>query len=58
MGKAKAKGKQVKGRMKESAGKAMGDRGMRAEGRGEQIAGSTQEAVRQGADQVRKPGGR
>ncbi|MCX4585366.1 CsbD family protein [Streptomyces sp. NBC_01481] len=58
MGKAKAKGKQVKGRMKESAGKAMGDRGMQAEGRGEQIPGSPQEAVRKAADQARRPGGR
>lgn len=65
MGKAKAKGKQVKGRMKESAGKAMGDRGMQAEGRGEQIAALTQEAAasrRPGEEAGRtvslRPGGR
>ncbi|MET7621611.1 CsbD family protein [Streptomyces sp. NPDC005408] len=58
MGKAKAKAKQAKGQMKETAGKAMGDRDMQAEGRGEHIAGQAQEAMHRTADRIKKPTGR
>ncbi|MFD7445322.1 CsbD family protein [Streptomyces sp. NPDC059909] len=56
MGKAKAKAKQAKGQMKETAGKAMGDKRMQAEGRGEQLMGKTQETVESAAERVKKSG--
>ncbi|MFE3660967.1 CsbD family protein [Streptomyces sp. NPDC059165] len=56
MGKAKAKAKQVKGKMKESAGRALGDQGMQAEGRGEQMMGKTHEAAEDAAERMKKSG--
>ncbi|MCX4510434.1 MULTISPECIES: CsbD family protein [Streptomyces] len=55
MGKAKAKAKQAKGKMKETAGKAMGDREMQAEGRGEQMAGKAREATQDAAERMKRP---
>ncbi|MET9413977.1 CsbD family protein [Streptomyces klenkii] len=45
MGKAKAKAKQVKGKLKESAGSATGDKRMEAEGRAEKLTGKVQESA-------------
>ncbi|MFF7726633.1 CsbD family protein [Streptomyces sp. NPDC008001] len=45
MGKAKAKAKQVKGKLKESAGSATGDKKMEAEGRAEKLSGKVQESA-------------
>ncbi|MGW2602362.1 CsbD family protein [Streptomyces klenkii] len=45
MGKAKAKAKQVKGKLKESTGSATGDKRMEAEGRAEKLTGKVQESV-------------
>ncbi|KNB50490.1 CsbD family protein [Streptomyces caatingaensis] len=42
---AKAKAEQVKGRVKEAAGSAVGDRRMQAEGRAEKIKGDLHEAM-------------
>ncbi|WP_405497222.1 CsbD family protein [Streptomyces sp. NBC_00096] len=54
MSKAKAKAKQVKGKIKETAGDAMGDRRMQAEGAGERLTGKAQEAAAKVADKVKK----
>jgi uncharacterized protein YjbJ (UPF0337 family) len=43
MGKAKGKAKQMKGKMKETTGKTMGDTTMEREGRSEQMPGKTQD---------------
>ncbi|MCD9141372.1 CsbD family protein [Streptomyces albireticuli] len=45
MGKGKAKAKQMKGQLKESAGRAMDDKRLEAEGRGEKAVGKAQEAA-------------
>lgn len=45
MGKGKAKAKQMKGQLKETAGRAMDDKRMEAEGRGEKVVGKAQEAA-------------
>ncbi|WP_328296580.1 CsbD family protein [Streptomyces sp. NBC_00435] len=54
MSKAKAKAKQVKGKIKETAGDAMDDRRMQAEGAAERLTGKAQEAAAKAADQVKK----
>ncbi|MFJ6935052.1 CsbD family protein [Streptomyces sp. NPDC101132] len=46
MGKAKAKAKQAKGQLKESAGNVMDDKKMQAEGASEKVAGKAQETPR------------
>jgi uncharacterized protein YjbJ (UPF0337 family) len=56
MSKAKAKAKQVKGKMKETTGDAMDDERMQAEGRGERIAGKAQETAEKATDRVKKTG--
>ncbi|MFJ1609397.1 CsbD family protein [Streptomyces sp. NPDC088253] len=56
MSKAKAKAKQVKGKMKETTGKAMHDESMQAEGSGEQIAGKVQETTEKATDRVKRTG--
>ncbi len=45
MGKGKAKAKQVKGQLKETAGRAANDKRLEAEGRAEKMTGKAQEAV-------------
>lgn len=54
MSKAKAKAKQIKGKMKEAAGKATDDPRMRDEGRGEQLRGKAQEAVQKAGERIKK----
>ncbi|MEU5538525.1 CsbD family protein [Streptomyces sp. NPDC020362] len=49
-----AKVKQVRGKMKETLGKALGDNSMRRSGRREQVRGKAQEMTARAADQVRK----
>ncbi|MFV5994878.1 CsbD family protein [Streptomyces sp. NPDC056231] len=56
MGKGKAKAKQVKGKLKETAGGALGDELMQAEGRGEQMTGKAQEAAAKAAERLKKSG--
>lgn len=56
MSKAKAKAKQVKGKMKETAGDAMGDKGMQAEGRSERLTGKAQETAAKAAERLKKSG--
>ncbi|MGW3659858.1 CsbD family protein [Streptomyces sp. NPDC005151] len=56
MSKAKAKAKQVKGKLKETTGKAMDDKTMQAEGRGEQVLGKVQETAEKASDRVKKSG--
>ncbi|UUN25572.1 CsbD family protein [Streptomyces sp. FIT100] len=56
MAKAKAKAKQAKGQMKETAGKATGDKRMQAEGRGEQMTGKAQEAMENAAERTKRQG--
>ncbi len=54
MSKAKAKAKQLKGKMKETVGKTSDDQRMEAEGRGEQLRGKAQETVERTGDRVKK----
>ncbi|WP_093802655.1 CsbD family protein [Streptomyces sp. Wb2n-11] len=54
MSKAKAKAKQLKGKMKETAGRTADDRRMEAEGRGEQVRGKAQETVEKTGDRVKR----
>lgn len=56
MGKAKAKAKQVKGKLKETVGSATGDKDMQAEGRGEQMAGKAQETTAKVTERLKKSG--
>lgn len=56
MSKAKAKAKQVKGKLKETAGDAMGDKGMQAEGRSERLTGKAQETAAKAAERLKKSG--
>ncbi|MEU9027517.1 CsbD family protein [Streptomyces sp. NPDC048383] len=58
MGKAKAKAKQVKGTMKETAGSAMDDRRMEAEGGAERMSGKAEETVSKATDAMKKSKGR
>lgn len=50
----KAKAKQVRGKIKETAGDAMGDRSMQAEGAAERLTGKAQEAAAKAADHLKK----
>ncbi|MGW0563884.1 CsbD family protein [Streptomyces sp. NPDC003016] len=54
MSKAKAKAKQLKGKMKATVGKASDDQHMEAEGRGEQLRGKAQETVERTGDRVKR----
>ncbi|MFH8786587.1 CsbD family protein [Streptomyces roseoverticillatus] len=45
MGKGKAKAKQVKGKLKETAGRAADDKRLEAEGRAEKLTGKVQESA-------------
>ncbi|QQM45905.1 CsbD family protein [Streptomyces liliifuscus] len=54
MGKSKGKAKQMKGKMKETAGRAMGDMLMENEGRGEQMTGRAQELAAKASERVKK----
>ncbi|MFI1769911.1 CsbD family protein [Streptomyces sp. NPDC020800] len=54
MHKEHAKVKQVRGKMKETLGKALGDKSMRRSGRREQVRGKAQEMTERAADQVRR----
>ena len=56
MSKAKAKAKQVKGKLKETAGDAMGDKGMQAEGRSERLTGKAQETAAMAGERLKKSG--
>ncbi|MET7712149.1 CsbD family protein [Streptomyces sp. NPDC005407] len=56
MSKSKAKAKQMKGKLKETAGDAMDDKRMQAEGRGEQMMGKAQEAAEKAGDRIKKSG--
>ncbi|MFE3326586.1 CsbD family protein [Streptomyces sp. NPDC059176] len=55
MGKARAKAKRVKGKIKESTGKALGDPELQAQGRGEKLMGQACEAGLKAARQAKKP---
>ncbi|MEV6951035.1 CsbD family protein [Streptomyces sp. NPDC051183] len=54
MSKAKARAKQVKGKIKETAGDAMDDKRMEAEGAAERLTGKAQEVAEKAADQLKK----
>ncbi|MFD9335053.1 CsbD family protein [Streptomyces sp. NPDC060028] len=54
MSKAKAKAKQVKGKVKETAGDAMDDKRMEAEGAAERMTGKAQESAEKAADHVKR----
>ncbi|MFJ7949360.1 CsbD family protein [Streptomyces sp. NPDC096354] len=54
MSKGAAKSKQIKGKMKETLGKAIGDKSMQRHGLGEQLRGKAQEIAHKTADHVRK----
>jgi uncharacterized protein YjbJ (UPF0337 family) len=54
MTKGTAKAKQVKGKMKETLGKAIGDKSTQRHGLGEQLCGKAQEIAHKTADQFRK----
>ncbi|MGW6360667.1 CsbD family protein [Streptomyces sp. NPDC055092] len=56
MSKANAKAKQVKGKIKETIGKAIDDESMQAEGHGEQIIGKAQETAEKAKGRVARPG--
>ncbi|WP_431041118.1 CsbD family protein [Streptomyces sp. P1-3] len=54
MSKGKAKAKQIKGKIKETLGKATGDKSTEREGRGEHLTGKAREAAEKAADKARK----
>ncbi|WP_330294305.1 CsbD family protein [Streptomyces sp. NBC_00503] len=54
MSKAKAKAKQVKGKIKEAAGDAMDDKSMQARGTAERLTGKAQEAAAKAADHLKR----
>lgn len=56
MGKARARAKRVKGKIKETTGKALGDPDMQAQGRGEKLMGQACEAGMKAAERAKKPG--
>lgn len=56
MSKSKAKAKQMKGKLKETAGDAMDDKRMQAEGRGEQMMGKAQESAEKAGDRIKRSG--
>lgn len=51
--KAKAKGEQAKGKVKETAGRAVGNERMTAEGRADQVKGDARQAKEKGKDAFR-----
>ncbi|MEU4211741.1 CsbD family protein [Streptomyces sp. NPDC026206] len=55
--KAKAKAEQAKGRLKETTGKATGDRQMESEGRAAKAKGDVREAVQKGKDTLKRKRG-
>ncbi|MFE7775202.1 CsbD family protein [Streptomyces sp. NPDC057445] len=57
MSKGKAKAKQAKGKMKETLGKATGDRSMEHKGQGEMLGGKAQEMSEKAADKARRATG-
>ncbi|MGW6360668.1 CsbD family protein [Streptomyces sp. NPDC055092] len=57
MAKDHAKTKQIKGKMRETLGKALGDKSMQKEGRGEQLRAKAQAMTEKAADQIRKRAG-
>jgi uncharacterized protein YjbJ (UPF0337 family) len=54
MSKGNARAKQIKGKLKETLGKTVGDKSMAREGRGEQLRGKAQEMAEKAAERVRK----
>ncbi|MEU8550096.1 CsbD family protein [Streptomyces roseoverticillatus] len=53
MSKGKAKAKQIKGKLKETTGDAVGNKRMEAEGRAEKVSGKAQEAVEKAKKSLR-----
>lgn len=53
MMKGNARTKQLKGKMRETLGKALGDKSMQRTGRGEQLRGKAQEITEKAAGQIR-----
>ncbi|MFF7334891.1 CsbD family protein [Streptomyces sp. NPDC090306] len=51
--KAKAKGEQAKGKVKEATGRAVGNERMTAEGRADQVKGDARQAKEKGKDAFR-----
>ncbi|MFE9682321.1 CsbD family protein [Streptomyces sp. NPDC002701] len=58
MSKAKSKAKQMKGKMKETAGRVMDDKSMEGEGVGEQMAGRAKEVTAKTSQRGKKTAGR
>ncbi|WP_412075714.1 CsbD family protein [Streptomyces xanthophaeus] len=58
MGKAKGKAKQMKGKLKESAGDAMDDHRMQAEGTAERMSGKAEETVAKAGDKMKRSNGK
>ncbi|GFH34223.1 CsbD family protein [Streptomyces pacificus] len=54
MSKHNAKARQIKGKLKETLGKTMGDKSMRRSGRNDMLRGKAQEMAEKAAGQVRK----
>ncbi|THA74376.1 CsbD family protein [Streptomyces sp. A0592] len=54
MSKAKGKAKQIKGKLKETAGDAMDDKRMQAEGSAERMTGKAEEKASEAADRTKK----
>ncbi|MFJ8009149.1 CsbD family protein [Streptomyces fagopyri] len=52
--KGNARTKQITGRMRETLGKALGDKSMQRKGRSEQLRGKAQEMTGKAADRMRK----
>ncbi|MGW4672413.1 CsbD family protein [Streptomyces sp. NPDC004324] len=52
--KGNAKTKQITGRLRETLGKALGDKSMQRQGRSEQLRGKAQEMTGKAADRVRR----
>ncbi|MCZ7460440.1 MULTISPECIES: CsbD family protein [Streptomyces] len=54
MSKHNAKARQIKGKLKETLGKTMGDKSMQRSGRSDMLRGKAQEMAEKAADQVRR----
>ncbi|MET8288239.1 CsbD family protein [Streptomyces sp. NPDC048448] len=52
--KGNARTKQITGRMRETLGKALGDKSMQRKGRNEQLRGKAHEMTGKAADRIRK----
>ncbi|MFE7775119.1 CsbD family protein [Streptomyces sp. NPDC057445] len=50
----KGKTMQIKGKLKETLGKTMGDKAMQRHGRGDQLRGKAQEMAEKATDQIRR----